>query len=68
MSAIGKRPKIGMLVRGHLNVDGSTRAVRPNSFVFVLCTSCDLSVTQGGKRYQEAAYIFDELIDKFQVC
>lgn len=25
-------------------------------------------LAQGGKRYQEAAYIFDELIDKFQVC
>ena len=24
-------------------------------------------VAQGGKRYQEAAYIFDELIDKYQV-
>ncbi|CAN0459172.1 unnamed protein product, partial [Hapterophycus canaliculatus] len=25
-------------------------------------------LAQGGKRYQEAAYIFDELIDKYQVC
>lgn len=24
-------------------------------------------LAQGGKRYQEAAYIFDELIDKYQV-
>lgn len=24
-------------------------------------------LAQGGKRYQEASYIFDELIDKFQV-
>lgn len=26
-----------------------------------------VNVAQGGKRYQEAAYIFDELIDKYQV-